>query len=676
MPPLCRTLTAARRAAAFRVAMLWLLLGCGQAAWAQTSVTVQLRWHHAFQFAGYYAAVEKGYYKEAGLAVQLKDARPGLDVVDEVVSGRADFGIGNSGLLIDRLAGKPVVVLATIFQHSPLVLLTRREQGVPSVHDLIGRRVMLEPGADELLAYLRKERIPVERLKFVEHTFNPQSLINGEVDAISAYSSNEPYFLEAAGIDYQVYTPRSAGIDFYGDNLFTTEGLLRRSPETVQAFREASLRGWRYALDHPDEIARLIHTRYESKLPLEFFLFEAHQTIPLVRPDLVDVGYMSTGRWKHIAEVYAEIGMLPRGFDFKGFLYEPVRDDLNGLRTYLGAALGVIGLITLVAAYIHHINRRLHRSVAETRRAAERLEASEEKYRLLTETMKDVVWTLDTDTLRFIYVSPSVERLRGYTADEALAMPFEATFLPRDADELRALVRQRARSFVDNPNTPPRFYTDEVEQPRKDGSTVWIEVVTTYCRNPRTDKVELHGVSRDISERRASQARIAYMAEHDMLTDLPNRTLVTDRLRQALAAARRNRHRVALLYIDLDRFKPVNDAYGHAVGDQLLREAAVRMRLCVRESDTVGRFGGDEFVVLLPHIDSGHDAELVAEKIRLALAESFQIDGLRLDVSSSIGIAVYPEHGADDVSLLLHADGAMYAAKHGGRNRVTVFGED
>ena len=143
MPPLCRTLNAARRAAAFRVAMLWLLLGCGQAAWAQTSVTVQLRWHHAFQFAGYYAAVEKGYYKEAGLAVQLKDARPGLDVVDEVVSGRADFGIGNSGLLIDRLAGKPVVVLATIFQHSPLVLLTRRELAVPSVHDLIGRRVML-----------------------------------------------------------------------------------------------------------------------------------------------------------------------------------------------------------------------------------------------------------------------------------------------------------------------------------------------------------------------------------------------------------------------------------------------------------------------------------------------------------------------------------------------------
>ena len=247
-------------------------------------------------------------------------------------------------------------------------------------------------------------------------------------------------------------------------------------------------------ITHNDEIARLIHSRYESKLPLEFFLFEAHQTIPLVRPDLVDVGYMSTGRWKHIAEVYAEIGMLPRGFDFKGFLYEPVRDDLNGLRTYLGAALGVIGLITLVAAYIHHINRRLHRSVAETRRAAERLEASEEKYRLLTETMKDVVWTVDTDTLRFIYISPSVERLRGYTPEEIAGTSIEDMFRPEDMDVVRSILRQRVEAFLDDPAGAPCFYTDEAELPCKDGSSVWVEMVTTYCRNLRTGRIELHGV--------------------------------------------------------------------------------------------------------------------------------------------------------------------------------------
>lgn len=653
-----------------------LFFGVVSLAAAETSVSLQLRWHHAFQFAGYYAAEAQGYYREAGLAVRIIDAGPGTDVVGEVLAGRADFGVGTNALLIDRLAGRPVVVLATIFQHSPLVLIARRHTELQSIHDLVGKRVMLEPGADELLAYLRTERIPVERVKFVDHSYSPQALIDGNVDAISAYASSEPYLLDAAGVDYQIFTPRSAGIDFYGDNLFTSESLLLRQPALVAAFRSASLRGWRYALAHPDEIVRLIHTRYAPKEPEAFFRFEAEQTIPLIRPDLVEVGYMSAGRWRHIADTYAEMGMLPHDFNLDGFLYEPEPEAVNGMRTSLWSALAMIVAVTLVAAYVHHANRRLNRTVTLSRQTAERLQASEEKYRLLTETMKDVVWTVDTDTLRFIYVSPSVFDLRGYTADELIGTAFDGACMHEEADELRSLIRQRVRAFVEAPEGPPRYYTDELEVPCKGGGAVWVEAITTYRRNPRTGKVELHGVSRDISERRASQARIAYMAEHDMLTDLPNRTLVTDRLRQAIVAARRNRHRVGLLYIDLDRFKPVNDAFGHAVGDQLLREAAARMRTCVRESDTVGRFGGDEFVVLLPLIESIADAERVAEKIRYALGETFDLGGLRVDVSSSIGIAVYPEHGSDDIGLLLHADSAMYEAKREGRNRAVVFGEE
>ncbi|WP_374263726.1 ABC transporter substrate-binding protein [Zoogloea sp.] len=663
--------------ACFRFALgvavgLWLWLPPPLA--AATAVTLQLRWQHAFQFAGYYAAQQLGYYREAGLEVKIVEARPGLDVVAEVVDGRADFGVGSNGLLIDRFAGKPVVVLAAVFQHSPLVFIARRDAGIDTLRDLVGKRVMLEPGADELLAYLRKEHVAVERLRLIQHSYSPASLVEGRVDAMSAYASNEPYFVDAAGIDYQLFSPRTAGIDFYGDNLFTTEHLIRDNPVLVRAFREASLRGWRYALAHPDEIAALIHAQYSPAKPLDFFVFEARRTIPLIRPDLLEVGYMSVDRWRRIADAYAEMGMLPPRFDFRGFLYEPARDDLDGLRNWLGAALVLIAAVSVLAAYIHRINLRLQRSVAAAQQAAERLQASEEKYRLLAETMKDVVWTVDTDTLRFTYVSPSIERMRGYTPAEIAALSFDATFQPGDAERIRGLVRQRVQAFLADPTGKPHFYTDEMEKPRKGGGSVWVEVVSTYCRNPRSGKVELHGVSRDISERRASQARIAYLAEHDMLTDLPNRNLVTDRLRQALAAARRNRHRVALLYIDLDRFKPVNDAYGHAVGDALLREAAVRMRACVRESDTVGRFGGDEFVVLLPNVEAVPDAQRVAEKIRVALGEPFVIAGVRLEVSSSVGIALYPEHGGDDVALLLHADSAMYDAKHGGRNRVAVFG--
>lgn len=641
---------------------------------AQVPVTLQLKWTHGFQFAGYYAALEKGFYREAGLDVRLEEASPGMDVVGQVLAGKADFGVGTSGLLIARKAGQPVVVLAAIFQHSPLVLITRRDSATQSIHDLVGKRVMIERGADELVAYLRREQILLDRLTSLEHSFKPQDLIDGQVDAISAYSSNEPFYLDQAGQDYLVFSPRSAGIDFYGDNLFTSQMLLKTQPERVRAFREASLRGWRYAMDHPEEVAVLIHERYSAAHSLDFYLFEAREMRPLIRPELVEIGYMSLGRWQHIADTYADLGMLPRDFDFRGFVYaDDASADLDGLRIYLGWALALIAIVMAVAAYIHRINRRLHRSAAQTREAAEELRASEEKYRVLTETMKDVVWTLDAETLRYLYVSPSIERLRGYTPDEVIATSLDTAIKPQDVENVRSLIRQRVEAFLADPNGAPRFYTEIFEQPCKDGGSVWTEVVTTYSRNPRSGRVELHGVTRDITERRASQERIAYMAEHDILTDLPNRALLSDRLRQALVVSRRNLHRVGLLYIDLDRFKPINDVHGHAVGDLLLQEAAQRMRACVRESDTVGRFGGDEFVVLLPEIDCAEDALHVAEKIRNALREPFDLAGLHLEVSSSIGIAIYPDDGMDDASLLVNADRAMYEAKRGGRDRVVLF---
>lgn len=641
--------------------------------WAQTPVTLQLKWSHGFQFAGYYAAQEKGYYRAAGLDVRVIEATPKTDVPEEVLAGRADFGVGTSSLLLARKAGQPVVVLAAIFQHSPIVLLTRRDSVVRSLPDLVGKNVMIERGSDELLAYLRREHVPVDGLNQVEHSFDINDLAEGRVDAMSAYSSVEPYHLERVGVAYRMFTPRSGGVDFYGDNLFTTENQLRQRPELVRAFREASLKGWRYAMDHPEEVAALIQTRYAPDQSLDFLLFEAREMISLVQPDLVEIGYMSPARWQQIADVYGDMGMLPRQFDFTGFLFaDDGKADLEGLRIYLGAALAAIVLVAGVAAYIHRINRRLLVSVAESRRAAEDLHASERKYRLLTESMKDVAWIADADSLRFTYVSPSIEWQRGYTPSELVGTAIDLTVQPQERAALRNLVRQRARAFRADPDNQ-QFYTDIFEQPCKDGATVWTEVVSTYSVNLRSGGLELQGVTRDITERRATQERIAYLAEHDTLTGLPNRALVTDRLSQALASARREGHGVALLYIDLDRFKPVNDTHGHAVGDLLLREAAQRMRDCVRESDTVGRFGGDEFVVLLPRVEVSDDALRVAEKIRSALASPFLVSGLRLEVSSSIGVALYPEDGRSESSLLLGADRAMYEAKRSGRDQVSLY---
>jgi diguanylate cyclase (GGDEF)-like protein len=163
------------------------------------------------------------------------------------------------------------------------------------------------------------------------------------------------------------------------------------------------------------------------------------------------------------------------------------------------------------------------------------------------------------------------------------------------------------------------------------------------------------------------------LALYDVLTGLPNRKLITERLSQALTKARREKTQAALLFIDLDNFKPVNDDFGHPIGDLLLKDVARRLQECMRESDTAARLGGDEFIVLLPSVEGKHGAMVVATKILHALNRPFDIAGNRLQISASIGVALYPDHGSDEKSLLKFADTAMYKAKNSGRNGVHFF---
>lgn len=180
-------------------------------------------------------------------------------------------------------------------------------------------------------------------------------------------------------------------------------------------------------------------------------------------------------------------------------------------------------------------------------------------------------------------------------------------------------------------------------------------------------------IKRDITERKRAQEKIDHLAHYDVLTNLPNRSLFMDRVERGLALARRHGTLLALLFIDLDKFKPINDQWGHAVGDLVLQEVALRMQGCVRASDTVSRVGGDEFVVLLLNLANAQDALQVAEKIRMALREPMQIDGKTLSVSSCIGVAMYPEHGQTQTELSRQADAAMYEAKERGRDCVVLF---
>jgi len=200
-----------------------------------------------------------------------------------------------------------------------------------------------------------------------------------------------------------------------------------------------------------------------------------------------------------------------------------------------------------------------------------------------------------------------------------------------------------------------------------DGRETWVLTTKVPLRNRHGQIIGTMGIARDITERKQAEARIRYMALHDSLTGLPNRTLLQDRLLQAIALAARNQMRVAVMMLDLDRFKFVNDSLGHYVGDRLLEAVSVRLKECLRESDIVARLGGDEFVVALPLAESDQDTEQVARKILAAIVEPFEIEGHELHVNGSIGICHYPNDGENPGVLLQAADAAMYEAKAKGR---------
>lgn len=232
----------------------------------------------------------------------------------------------------------------------------------------------------------------------------------------------------------------------------------------------------------------------------------------------------------------------------------------------------------------------------------------------------------------------------------------------------------------------PQVYTDVLEQIAK-GKRVSNRLVELSIRDKQTtkwalasylqieyqDKPAVLGWFYDITDRKMMEEQVKFLANHDPLTRLPNRNLFGDRLQHALALAKREQISLALMFLDLDGFKPVNDEYGHDIGDLLLQKVAERIQGCLRDSDTVARIGGDEFIILLPSIKTEQDALRVAEKIHQALNQPCGITGITLDISSSIGIAMYPDHGRTGQQLIKHADTAMYHAKVERQGRVKAF---
>lgn len=509
-------------------------------------VQVQLKWKHQFQFAGFYAAIEQGYYRDVGLNVQLKELTPNISPVDPLIGGRIEFAVADTGALIYRSNGVPVVALANIFQQSPSILMALESSGIQTLEDIRGKRIMLSGGYlnAELMAMLSTAEIFSDDMRLIGINPDISILVQGETDTYNGYTTNEPYLLKQQNIPFISFMPRDYGIDFYGDTLITTQAIIDKDPHMVDSFVKATLKGWEYAVQNPEAVVDLILRDYNTQQKTrEHLLFEAHESIKMILPNLVPVGYMHKKRWQHIQQIFIEQGHIRQPVNLDSFLYQSDEQNIASLQAF-------------ILAY-----------------------------------KKELLFAV------FLLIGLL---LIGHIVS------------------LRAQIKSRTR------------------------------------------------------ELEAAKQLAEIDARTDALTGLPNRRHFLESLNRDIANAGRHQWPLTVISMDIDFFKKINDQYGHAAGDETLRQVSEIFKKYSRASDAVARIGGEEFALICLNSNAAETDQL-AERLRKEVADTAIIyKAQQFNITLSIGIAIM--HQGDDLERLLHkADLALYEAKQTGRNKVCIW---
>jgi PAS domain S-box-containing protein len=479
-----------RAAAAFLSAAILFVLFSWSAAAAGEKVVLQLCWDHQFQFAGYYAAKWQGYYEEAGLDVEIRPAvkpdRTFLSPLAEVAKGRAHFGIGASDILVGRDKGMPLVVLAPIFQHSAAEFYVLRDSSIQTPADLVGKTAIRRENdliEAEFFAMLRAEGVDPGQLEFVPFksvSASMQSLLSGEIDVVLGYALTTPYQAMRMGVELSSMRPSMYGIDFYGDTLFSSTTTVSRHPEMVGKFVKASLKGWEYALDHPEEIAWRISTELPRQFPLDdpfdFNLFQVQGVMKLCPYPHVGLGHNNPERWQRMHEYLKQSGLVEGKLDLQELIYDPLHWAAASHKQFLkwlyGSLIFISGfalvsmvwamsLRKIVAARTRALvdsNVKLKNEIADRERAERELRLSENFYRAVFENTGTPMMIVEEDTTISL-VNSNFEGLVGYEKEEVEGRMSWQMFVK--GEDLAKMSEYHRMRRID-PDAAPRSYEAQV----------------------------------------------------------------------------------------------------------------------------------------------------------------------------------------------------------------------
>lgn len=483
---------------------LVLIFSCN-AANASDKISLQLAWKHQFQFAGYYAARHKGYYHRAGLDVSIVEGGVGKFAREEVLSGRAQYGVAGAELLLHRKDGDPFVVLAPVFQHSPSVLLVRKDSGIINLQGLIGKKVMLLPGnkdADILVAFLN-EGISPDKYQRLDQSYNLEDLIKKRIDAVSAYVTNEPWHMRQKGVAPMVISPMVYGVDFYSDCLFTTEKEIEHHPNRVEQFLQASLLGWEYAMDHPQEIIDLLVGQYRVNKTKEHLQYEAREIRKIMMPDFVQIGHMNPGRWQHIKQTYEKLGLIDADFSLDGFLYSP-QDKINyrQIKQIFFVTLGVIALFALCSGVLFLFNRKLAAEVKERKQAQKEIARQKERAEQYLRVATVMFVSLDVDG-KVNMVNEKGCAILECNKEEIIGQHWFKMFVPKSVQHDVQVV---FKNIINGSISGPEYYENEIKTSK--GEIKYIAWQNTALKDDHGKIVGVLCSGEDLSEKRKLQDQL------------------------------------------------------------------------------------------------------------------------------------------------------------------------
>lgn len=634
-----------------KILLILIFLSLLLSANSNKKITLQLNWLNQFQFAGYYIAKEKGFYNDFGIDLDIKEFTSNTDLIEMIKTNKADFAIGSSSLLIDRINGADVVALGAIFQESPLMLLVKKDSNINSVKDLKNKKIMITNDAANsasILAMLSANGLRESDFIRQEHSFNIEDLINGNTDAMASYMSNEPILLKDKNIEYKIFHPKDFGFDFYNDILFTSSKFIKDNPKLTKDFYEATIKGWKYAFENIGETAEIIFNKYNTQNKSLIHLVKEGEILKKMAYVYdEDIGHVDGKKLKNIVNVFKLVGLVNKDMDVNSFIYDenPHKTMTFELTHHeenmIFITIAFLTFMFLIIIYFFNKNHQI-KNLLKT----------------VINTTDDLIFFKDCK-LRYLGCNKSFERFIGKKESEIIGKNDFELFEEEVAKGFheKDLAVIKAKRILINEEWV-FFETKKILLQTK-------KIPLQYKKN---NKQGVLGISRDVTELYEIHEKLKEQAYHDELTNIFNRKAFNERLKEKFDLYQRYNSIFCIAMYDIDNFKNINDTYGHDIGDKVLKEMTEEVKLQIRKTDLIFRVGGEEFIIIFPKtlIDEAFE---VVEKIRKKVSQMNILENEKITVS--IGLSQVNED--DDVdSIYERIDKLMYQSKKSGKNQTSI----